>query len=129
MGKKFVRAGEELEDWMVEESLWKQLLNLERDTMQFLFTVGEALIQCLWSQNVIRKPTPLNYSNYSVDEMQMDTNIVIVPNSAVIPRKALRLSPNESMDQKVNKDSNRARIFRHWIDRQQKHIFENDQTG
>ena len=55
----------------------------------------------------------------------MDTNIVIVPNSAVLPRKALRISPNESMDQKVNnKDSNRARIFRHGIDREQKHILK-----
>ena len=33
--------------------------------------------------------------------MQTDTNIAIVPNSAVLPRKALRISPNESMDQKV----------------------------
>ena len=51
---------------------------------------------------------------FKLDEMQMDTNVVMVPNSAVLPRKALRISPNESMDQKVNnKDSNRARIFRH----------------
>ena len=38
---------------------------------------------------------------FELAEMQTDTNIAIVPNSAVLPRKALRISPNESMDQKV----------------------------
>jgi len=60
---------------------------------------------CRWRGTYSVSPEPKHHSEtdslklFKLDEMQMDTNVVIVPNSAVLPRKALRISPNESMDQ------------------------------